>query len=369
MINGLFIFASFYFYILKVLFVIPYPLGTAASQRFRFEQYLQCLEEANIHYSVSSFWDPKVWSVLYKKGAVLTKVFGTFRGLLRRYTLLFTAFRYDRIFIHRELYPVGPQIVEFILARIYGKKIIYDFDDAIWLPNYAANNAKFAFVKSYGHVKKLCKYAYKLSVGNHFLANYGKQFNSNVTINPTTIDTKNLHNRIKNQDSENFVIGWTGTHSTLRYLTEMIPLFQKLEKEFEYTLVVISDKDPEFALESFEYVQWKKESEIDDLLRFNIGLMPLTLDKWTNGKCGFKALQYMSLGVPAIVSPVGVNTEIVDHNINGYICDSIEEWEKTLRTILSDKSKIKDVSENSRQKIIDNYSVLSNKNNFIQLFQ
>ena len=354
---------------MKVLFVIPYPIGTAASQRFRFEQYMGCLKEANIDYSVSSFWDKKAWSILYKKGAVLAKAFATLRGLLRRYSLLLTAFRYDRIFIHREVYPVGPQLVEFVLARVYEKKIIYDFDDAIWLPNYAANNAKFAFVKSYGHVKKLCKYAYRLSVGNQFLADYGKQFNSNVTINPTTIDTQNLHNRSKNQDSEEFVIGWTGTHSTLRYLAEMVPLFQKLEKEFDYTLLVISDKDPKFPLKSFEYVHWKKETEIDDLLRFNIGLMPLSMDKWANGKCGFKALQYMSLGVPAMVSPVGVNTEIVDHNVNGYICDSIDDWEKTLRSILSDKQKVKEVSKNSRKKIIDNYSVLSNKNNFIQLFQ
>jgi glycosyltransferase involved in cell wall biosynthesis len=344
-------------------------LGTAASQRFRLEQYIPFLEEQNIEVTVSSFWDKKAWSVLYKKGAILAKVFSIFRGLLRRYALLFTVFNYDRIFIHRELYPLGPQLIEFVIARIYKKKIIYDFDDAIWLPNYAANNAKFAFLKSYGHVNKLCKYAYKLSVGNQFLANYGEQFNSNVVINPTTIDTENYHNRIKNQDSKDFIIGWTGTHSTLRYLEFMIPLLQKLEKDFDFKLMIISDKNPEIPLNSFEFVSWKKETEIEDLLRFNIGLMPLTLDKWANGKCGFKALQYMSLGIPAIVSPVGVNTEIVDHNVNGFICDSLEEWEATLRIILSDKQKIKEVSKNSRQKIIDKYSVLSNKNNFIQLFQ
>lgn len=354
---------------MRVLFLIPYPSETAASQRFRFEQYMQYLEDENIQYTVSSFWDKKAWSVLYKKGAFISKALATCRGLLRRYALIFIAFKYDRIFIHRELYPVGPQIVEFILAKVYGKKIIFDFDDSIWLPNYAVNNAKFAFIKSYGHVKKLCKYAYKLSVGNDYLAEYGRQFNKNVVVNPTTIDTENYHNQVKNQDSLEFVIGWTGTHSTLRYLAEIIPIFKKLEKEFDFKLIVISDKDPEFDLKSFEFVQWQKESEIDDLLRFNVGLMPLTMDKWANGKCGFKALQYMSLGVPAIVSPVGVNTEIVDHNVNGYICDSIEEWENTLRTILSDKQKIKDISKNSRQKIIDNYSVLSNKNNFIQLFQ
>lgn len=354
---------------MKVLFLIPYPSGTAASQRFRFEQYLEFLKKEGISYSISSFWDKKAWSILYKEGAVLGKIFATIRGLLRRYALIFTVFKYDRIFIHRELYPVGPQIMEFVLAKIYGKKIIYDFDDSIWLPNYAANNANFAFIKSYGHVKNLCKYAYKLSVGNDFLAEYGRQFNTKVIVNPTTIDTDNYHNRIKNQDSEEFVIGWTGTHSTLRYLADMVPVFKKLEQEYDFKLIIISDKDPKFDLNSFEFIKWQKETEIDDLLRFNLGLMPLTMDKWANGKCGFKALQYMSLGIPAIVSPVGVNTKIVDHNVNGYICDSGEEWEKTIRTILSEKQKIKAISKNSRQKIIDNYSVLSNKNNFIQLFQ
>lgn len=330
---------------------------------------MQYLEEEGIEYKISSFWDKKAWSILYKKGSVVGKALATLRGVLRRYRLIFTAFKYDRIFIHRELYPVGPQIIEFILAKLYSKKIIFDFDDSIWLPNYAANNAKFAFIKSYGHVKKLCKYAYKLSVGNDYLAEYGKQFNSNVVVNPTTIDTENYHNQIKNQDSNEFVIGWTGTHSTLRYLEEMIPVFQKLEKEFEFKLVIISDKNPEFKLNSLEFVRWQKETEINDLLRFNIGLMPLTMDKWANGKCGFKALQYMSLGVPAIVSPVGVNTQIVDHGVNGFICDSLEEWEQTLRLVLSDRDKVKEVAKSSRKKIVDNYSVLSNKKNFIQLFQ
>ena len=329
-------------------------MGTAASQRFRFEQYLHFLNEEGVSYRVSSFWDKKAWSILYKKGAVVGKTLATIRGLIRRYSLVFTAFKYDRIFIHRELYPLGPQFIEFVLARIFGKKIIYDFDDSIWLPNYAANNAKFAFIKSYGHVKKLCKYAHKLSVGNDYLAAYGMQFNTNVIINPTTIDTENYHNQIKQQDSKEFVIGWTGTHSTLRYLAEMIPMFQALEKEFDFKLVVISDKNPEFKLNSFEFVQWTKESEINDLLRFNVGLMPLTMDKWANGKCGFKALQYMSLGVPALVSPVGVNTQIVDHGINGFVCDTKEEWESALRTLLSNREKVKELAQNSRKKLSTN---------------
>lgn len=327
------------------------------------------LDEENIDYKISSFWDKKAWSVLYKQGAIVSKALATFRGLLRRYLLLFTALKYDRIFIHRELYPVGPQFIEWVLAKVYRKKIIYDFDDAVWLPNYAANNKSFAFLKSYGHVVKLCKYAYKVSVGNDYLADYAKKYNSNVVVNPTTIDTVNYHNQVKNQDSKEFVIGWTGTHSTLRYLTGMVPVFQKLEKEFDFKLVIISDQDPEFELNSLEFVKWNKTTEINDLLRFNIGLMPLSMDKWANGKCGFKALQYMSLGVPAIVSPIGVNTKIVDHGVNGFICDTVEEWESTLRKCLSDKGFVKEVAVNSRKKIEDYYSVKSNKQNFINLFK
>lgn len=327
------------------------------------------LEEEGIEYKISSFWDRKAWSVLYKKGAVIGKTLATLRGLMRRYLLLFTALKYDRIFIHRELYPVGPQFIEWVLAKVYRKKIIYDFDDAVWLPNYAANNAKFAFLKSYGHVVKLCKYAYKVSVGNDYLGEYAGKFNNNVVVNPTTIDTVNYHNQVKNQDSKEFVIGWTGTHSTLRYLTEMVPVFQRLENEYDFKLIIISDQDPEFDLKSLEFVKWNKETEIEDLLRFNIGLMPLSMDKWANGKCGFKALQYMSLGVPAIVSPIGVNTKIVDHGVNGFICDTVEEWEQTLRKCLSDKNFVKEVAVNSRKKIEGYYSVESNKQNFINLFK
>ena len=96
--------------------------------------------------------------------------------------------------------------------------------------------------------------------------------------------------------------------------------------------------------------------------------MPLSIGPWENGKCGFKALQYMSLGVPAIVSPVGVNTDIVEHGMNGYVCDTVEEWEASLRSVLSDKDKVITVAKNSRKKIEDYYSVKSNKDNFIQLF-
>jgi glycosyltransferase involved in cell wall biosynthesis len=354
---------------MKILFIVPYPTDKAPSQRFRFEQYYQLLNEKGIEYDIKPFLSNEIWDILYLPGRFAKKALGILGGLFKRFFLLFKLKEYDYIFIHREATPIGPSFFEYFASRWLKKKIVYDFDDAIWIPNYSEANSFFSFLKGYGNVHKICSYAYKISCGNEFLCDYAKQFNTNVVYNPTTIDTNNYHNRVKDQTGDEFVIGWTGSHSTIRYIGEIIPVLAKLEKKYAFTFRVISDLKPEFELNSLEYVKWKKESEIEDLLGFNIGIMPLVNDKWANGKCGFKALQYMSLGIPALVSPVGVNSRIVDHGLNGFICDTPEEWETAIETLLLNRETLGEMSKQTRKKIIDYYSVKSNSDNFIELFQ
>jgi glycosyltransferase involved in cell wall biosynthesis len=354
---------------MKILFIVPYPTDKAPSQRFRFEQYYELLNEKGIDYDIKPFLSNEIWDILYLPGRFLKKAFGILGGLFKRFFLLFKLKQYDYIFIHREATPIGPSFFEYFASRWLKKKIIYDFDDAIWIPNFSEANSFFSFLKGYGNVHKICSYAYKISCGNEYLCDYAKQFNKNVVYNPTTIDTNNYHNRVKDQSGEEFVIGWTGSHSTIRYIGEIVPVLAKLEKKYTFTFRVISDFKPEFELNSLEYVKWKKESEIEDLLGFNIGIMPLVNDKWANGKCGFKALQYMSLGIPALVSPVGVNSRIVDHGLNGFICDTPEEWETSIETLLKNRETLGEMSKQTRKKIINHYSVKSNSDNFIGLFQ
>ena len=353
---------------MNVLFLVPYPLGVAPSQRFRFEQYFSALEKNDISFVVVPFLDDKVWDVLYQKGNFGHKIFAVLKGFVKRYLLLFSLSKYDYIFIHREAAPVGPPLLEWLIAKVFRKKIIFDFDDAIWLPNTSESNRIFSVLKFYGNTKSICKWAYKVSCGNDYLCDFAKQFNNNVVYNPTTIDTENYHNKIKQTTNIKLVIGWTGSHSTVQYLDDLIPVFTELEKENNFELAVITDRKPEFDLKSMNFIQWKKETEVEDLLRFDIGIMPLRDDKWSKGKCGFKALQYMALGVPALVSPVGVNTKIVDHNVNGFICNNNEDWKKYLSLLLSDKNKLNELSKKTREKIITNYSVNSNTTNFLHLF-
>jgi len=353
---------------MKILFVVPYPTGKAPSQRFRFEQYYALLDSKGIHYTIKSFLSDAVWEILYKPGRFHLKTWGIFSGLLKRFTLLFNLKAYDYIFIHREATPIGPAFFEFIAVRILRKKIIYDFDDAIWIPNYSEANSIFSFLKGYKNVKHICRYALKVSCGNEFLCDFARAYNSKVVYNPTTIDTEHYHNQLNNHRQEKPVIGWTGSHSTIRYINEILPVLRKLEKEFDFTFKVISDLKPEIELQSLEYCKWNKHTEIEDLVSFNIGLMPLKDDKWANGKCGFKALQYMALGIPALVSPVGVNTRIVDHGINGFVCSTDEDWEKALRELLSNRERLIEMGKRTRAKIEDYFSVQSNAANFLALF-
>lgn len=354
---------------MEILFVVPYPPGKAPSQRFRFEQYLGFLREKGWNFKLAPFLDDITWQILYKPGHALPKTWGIIKGFLKRVFLLFSVSYYDFIFIHREATPVGPPWFEWVAAKVLNKKIVYDFDDAIWLPNTSENNKIVADIKWHRKVEAICRWAYKVSCGNAYLRNYAQQFNTNAFITPTTIDTINLHNQIKEQNTANIVIGWTGTHSTIKYLTQLVPVLQKLEQKYTFEFCVISNQKPELPIRSLVYKPWRKETEIADLLQFNVGLMPLEDDIWAKGKCAFKALQYMALGVPALVSPVGMNTEVVTHAVNGFICGSPDEWYYALEKVISNAVLRENLGTAAREKIERCYAVTANRLNFLGLFE
>jgi glycosyltransferase involved in cell wall biosynthesis len=176
------------------------------------------------------------------------------------------------------------------------------------------------------------------------------------------------YNAMAGQTSEPPVVGWTGSHSTIQFLAEGIPALQKLEKKETLRFLTICDQKPKFNLRSLEYKPWSPSTEIDDLLQMDIGIMPLKADHWSEGKCGFKLIQYLALGIPAVASPVGVNKKIIEHGVNGYLCSTDEEWVKYLTELLHDKEKRKAFGKRGRQKMLDEFSIQSNASNFLSLF-
>ena len=354
---------------MKILFVAPYPVDESPAQRYRMEHYLSYLQQNNIHFSYKPFISKSTWDVLYKKGFFFKKITGYGLGFLKRITQLFSLYQYDYVYIHREASPAGPPFFEWIAAKIFKKKIIYDFDDAIWIPVTSSYNKSASGLKNFSKVAKICRWSYKVSVGNAFLATFAMQYNSNTIIIPTVVNTHDVHNKLQEQQTNMPAIGWTGTFSTLKYLDIVLPVLKELQEKYNFTFIVIADKDPGFDLRYYRFIRWSKAAEVNDLLSFHIGLMPLYDDEISKGKCGFKAIQYMSLGIPAVVSPVGVNSEIVDDNQNGFICSSPAAWKEKLEYLLNNADARKIMGAEAQKKIEQKYSVAATTQLFYSLFK
>lgn len=354
----------------KILFMVPYPVRHAPSQRFRVELFEPYLKEAGIHYDIAPFMDARTWHILYKQGSALQKAWGITKGYLKRLkTVLIDVHGYDYVFVHREGAPMGPPVFEWIVSRLWRKKMIFDFDDAIWIPNTSSENRLASMLKSFWKIKYLCKWSHTVVGGNEYLCNYAKQYNNNVVLIPTCVDMERMHNGVKEHKEGTVTIGWTGSHSTLPYLDEIIDVLMYAEKELNTKFILIANKKPELPLTNWEFINWNETTEIADLLKIDIGVMPLKDDNWSEGKCGFKLIQYLSLGIPAVASPVGVNKVIVDQGVNGYLCRTPDDWKLAIKKLVTDIELRKKAGAAGRYKMQNEYSIAANKDKFIKLFR
>jgi glycosyltransferase involved in cell wall biosynthesis len=351
-----------------ILFLGQYPEKVSPGQRFRFELYKDLLKENGFEILSIPFLDKYGYKIIHQPGLFIAKALQIFKGYFKRLFLIFSLHRFDYIFLYREAAPIGPPFLEWLFIKVFKKKVIYDFDDAIWIPHVSENNTKALVLKNVGKVKTICKWAYKVSAGNEYLCNYALQYNSKVYYNPTCVDTETKHNIIANHDVDKITVGWTGSFSTLKYLELVLPVLEKLQLKYDFDLKVICNQRPSFTINNLHYVEWSEEKEVSELATCQIGLMPLTKDEWTEGKCGFKLVQYLSLEIPAVSSPVGVNTKIVDGDINGFFCNTPEEWYLAIEKLMLDKELRKKMGCAGRSKIQSKYSLHSNKENFLALF-
>lgn len=306
---------------IRVLALVPYPARRAPGQRFRIEQWAPLLAKEGVQVELSPFLDDGAMDVLYAPGRVPAKAAGVLRGFARRIRQLPRLAGFDVAYVYREA-VLGPAWVERAVARRL--PVVYDFDDAIYLPATSDANARLSFLKDPRKVDELCALASHVTVGNEHLAAFARRHARQVTVIPSTIDTEQYVPRPRTHAARP-VIGWTGSPTTLPYLLAMLPALRQLRNRMDFELRVIGGRLEDGALD-VTCVPWNAESEVDDLRALDVGLMPLADDEWTRGKCGMKALQYMALGIPPVVSPVGVNTAIVRHGVNGMHARTDDEW-------------------------------------------
>lgn len=343
---------------MNVLVLMPYFYDTVPGQRFRIEQWARFLEPQGIHFHFVPFESDELRQVLHVQRHYVTKAKELLRCLVHRVRELSDIIqkrRWDVIFLYRELLPVGPPILERALSR-RNIPIIYDFDDAIFLPDVSEANRRFQWLKWPQKTGEICRYSTHVTVGNQYLKEFVRRYTQRVSVIPTTIDTDSYtpkgHTEIRGLP----VIGWSGSLTTLKHLRTIGPVLKALRKSIPFRFKVIGGK--EFCIPGLEVEckPWSASTEIEDLKSFDIGLMPLPNDAWSLGKCGLKALQYMAVGVPAVASPVGINLEIIQNGRNGFIAANLSEWVEKLSLLISDGALRSRFSQEGRKTVEERYS-------------
>jgi glycosyltransferase involved in cell wall biosynthesis len=334
---------------------VPYPLDTTPSQRFRIEQWQPHLAAEGIEVELFPFADAGLMELLHQPGRIPAKVLRLSAAFLRTARRALRARAYDAVFIHRAMAIVGPAILE-RLVRLLGVPIIFDFDDAIYMLHTTAANRRFGWLKFPGKTAAICRLSSHIVVGNEFLSNYARQFNPNVTVVPTSIDTEAYAPIPRSGTNGLPVIGWTGSSTSQTYLEWFAPVLRELKKSCEFELRVVSNRDPKFDDLPYVWRPWTPETEIAEIGQFDIGIMPMPDDKWSEGKCALKALQCMALGMATVASDIGANRAVIRHTENGMLAKTDEGWLATLKLLVDDSALRIRLGVAGQQTVHDSYS-------------
>ena len=290
------------------------------------------------------------------KDKYLITHYGLSKKISNYFFALINAARFDIVFLQRKLLPIP----YFFILRLLAKKIIYDFDDAIFL-NSNGDLSKQRYIR----FKYICKKSDLIFPGNQYLQSFAKKINSKTFILPTCLNTKEYQLKV-NKSKEFIDLVWVGHKSTVKYLLAVIPNLEKAnEKIKKLRIINISNVTLSSKKIKIKNISWNERSQYQYIKSAWLGLAPLDKSNWSKGKCAFKLLQYSAAGVPSISSNVGVNRELINHYKNGILIRKNSDWEKSIIKLQSDKHLYQTMRKNSLILAKDydfkhNYQVIKN---------
>jgi len=338
---------------MKILYLTKYT-RMAGSSRMRSFQYFPYLEKAGWIVTAKPFFDDAYLKDFYsgKKN-----VFSVLKSYIRRFFVLLTVSRYDRIVIEKEIFPFLPAFAEKILA-IFRVQYIADYDDAIF-HNYdqSSNPAIRKFLGN--KIAKVMEYSSAVVAGNSYLAKYAaKSGAKKVEIIPTVIDI-NRYQPKQIKDTEKFIVGWIGTKTTfekhLLPCKKWIKEIQEKNPDIWFHIIGITD-DMDFG-NQVKYIPWSEKTEAEEILKMDVGIMPLQDSLWEKGKCAYKLIQYSACGIPGIASDVGMNKEVTIENETGFLVRSENEWISKILELKNNESERKQMGANARKLVEEKYCI------------
>jgi glycosyltransferase involved in cell wall biosynthesis len=339
---------------LRVLALTRYG-ALGASSRLRFMQYFQSLKEGNIQIEWCPLFDDAALVSKYQHGQY--KLTTTVASYVNRISVMLKRHAFDLLWVEKEALPWCPLWLEAALLR--GVPYVLDYDDAVF-HNYDLHRIGIVRTLLGKRLDHLMANATLVVCGNAYLAQ--RALNAGATWVerlPTVIDLYRYshpteHQRFATDDLPRIV--WIGSPSTVKYLGLLNQSLQSLAMRRPFVLRVIGAN---FMLEGVrvECAPWSEATEVSAISECCMGIMPLLDSAWERGKCGYKLIQYMACSLPVVASDVGVNAEIIQDGVNGFLAQSSEKWTDYMLRLLNDPSLRHQMGQLGRQRVENHYCI------------
>src|SRR5882724_2325332 len=347
---------------MNVLALTSYPVEAAAT-RFRLQQFVGPLADRDIALTIHPFLDSKLFQSVYLQRSIGRTALGLFKSAFRRLADLIPARKADVVLVQREAMMFGPPLIEWLTTRALRRPMVLDLDDATYIsytsPTYGGLGST---LKWFSKTDDLIKWATLVTCGNRSIAEYVNSKGASARIIPTVVDTEIFRPAARRATAGPLVLGWIGTHSTFPYLESIFPALQKLASRHELWLKIVgAGKDPvSIPGLKIENTAWKMEREVEDFQSIDIGLYPLDVSMykgWAEGKSGFKAIQYMAVGVPYVATPVGASAEIGEAGVTHLFASGLDEWYGALETLIVDAGRRREMGAAGRRHVVAHYGL------------
>jgi glycosyltransferase involved in cell wall biosynthesis len=354
---------------MNVLALTSYP-NEAAATRYRVMQFIRPLADRGINVTVRPFLDSGVFERLYRRNSWARTSVGLLKSTAARLADLGFARKTDVVFVQREAMLFGPPVFEWMLVRALKLPMVLDLDDATYVsytsPTFGGVGSA---LKWFSKTDDLIRWATVVTCGNRSIAEYVASKGSRARIIPTVVDSSIFQPAPPRPLGDQVVLGWIGTHSTFPYLESIFPVLQELAKAYSFRLKIVGAGKADVNIPGVEVenLPWKLEREVADFQSIDIGLYPIDAamysGQWASGKSGFKAVQYMSVGIPYVATPVGASTEIGTPGVTHLFADNHEEWRQALAQLISDSRRRRAMGAAGRQHAIENYGLSQHADN------
>jgi len=355
---------------MEVLALIPNQYGHAPGQRGSIELWETVLEPVGIHIHYAPFESVRLHEVLYRPGYYATKVKEMVRAYVDRLRLMGDLKRFDAVFVYREAALLGPAWLEKMVAR-RGVPIIYQLDDPLFVPYTSPSNGYLSYLKFFGKISEICRLAKVVMVNSTQIREYVSQFNQNIWQVPSVVDTEQYVYRpeLLERETDEVCIGWSGSPTTLKNIKVIANALRKLAEQVPHRVHLIGGTD--FDLPGVKYTaqRWAAETEVADLRKMQVGMVPLPLNEWNKYKFYMKTAQYMALGIPTVATPLGSNPEVIEHGVTGFLADSDEEWVAYLSRLITDHELRRRMSRAAATVAKEKYSLAGNTAKIIEAFR